>query len=111
MYMFAYQKKKKKSIVDKQTMSNTNTNTTPTENGDLENTFLRNNLRKKSYAEAILDAIMLETVYGEEEHEMDEDGNNDTVDIETRCNNVDQLREVDRLNEESWEINVSAKLK
>lgn len=111
MYMFAYQKKKKKSIVDKQTMSNTNTNTTPTENGDLENTFLRNNLRKKSYAEATLDAIMLETVYGEEEHEMDEDGNNDTVDIETRCNNVDQLREVDQLNEESWEINVSAKLK
>ena len=111
MYMFAYQKKKKKSIVDKQTMSNTNTNTTPTENGDLENTFLRNNLRKKSYAEATLDAIMLETVYGEEEHEMDEDGNNDTVDIETRCNNVDQLREVDQLNEESWEINVLAKLK
>ena len=109
MYMFAYQKKKKKSIVDKQTMSNTNT--TPMENGDLENTFLRNNLRKKSYAEAISDAIMLETVYGEEEHEMDEDGNNDTVDIETRCNNVDQLREVDRLNEESWEINVLAKLK
>ena len=109
--MFAYQKKKKKSIVDKQTMSNTNTNSTPTENGDLENTFLRNNLRKKSYAEATLDAIMLETVYGEEEHEMDEDGNNDTVDIETRCNNVDQLREVDQLNEESWEINVSAKLK
>ena len=111
MYMFAYQKKKKKSIVVKQTMSNTNTNTTPTENGDLENTFLRNNLRKKSYAEATLDAIMLETVYGEEEHEMDEDGNNDTVDIETRCNNVDQLREVDQLNEESWEINVLAKLK
>ena len=111
MYMFAYQKKKKKSIVDKQTMSNTNTNTTPTENGDLENTFLRNNLRKKSYAEATLDAIMLETIYGEEEHEMDEDGNNDTVDIETRCNNVDQLREVDQLNEESWEINVLAKLK
>ena len=111
MYMFAYQKKKKKSIVDKQTMSNTNTNTTPTENGDLENTFLRNNLRKKSYAEATSDAIMLETVYGEEEHEMDEDGNNDTVDIETRCNNVDQLREVDQLNEESWEINVLAKLK
>ncbi|KAF3948746.1 hypothetical protein CMV_025291 [Castanea mollissima] len=52
-----------------------------------------------------------ETVYGEEEREQDENGNTNTVDTETRCNNIDQLREEDQLNEESWEINVSVELK
>ena len=92
-------------------MSNTNTNTTPTENGDLENTFLRNNLRKKSYAEATSNAFMQDSVYGEEEYEQDEESNNDTMDVEAGCNNVDQPREDDQLNDESWEINVSAELK
>ena len=88
-----------------------NTNTTPTDNDDSENTFLRNNSRKKkTFAEATSDVIMQETVYGKEEREQDENGNNDTVDTETRCDNIDQLREEDQLNEDSWEINVSVEL-
>ena len=106
-------KKKKKSQNSefrKKTMNNTNTN--PTDKEDAENTFPRNNLRKKkSYAEATSDAFMQDSVYGEEEYEQDEENNNDTVDVEARCNNVDQPREDDQLNDESWEINVSAELK
>ena len=54
---------------------------------------------------------MQETVFDKEEREQDENGNNDNVDTKTRCNNIDQLREEDQLNEDSWEINVSVELK
>ena len=90
-------------------MSRNDTNTNPTEN-DLENTFLRDNSKKKTYAEATVDAIMHETLYEEEERESD-DGDNDTVETETRVNNVDQPGDEEQFNEETWEINVSTELK
>uniref|UniRef100_A0A7N2L8D5 DUF4283 domain-containing protein n=1 Tax=Quercus lobata TaxID=97700 RepID=A0A7N2L8D5_QUELO len=75
------------------------------------NTFLRDNSRKKSYAEATSDAIIQETVYGEEELGYDEDRENEIVNTEKKCNNVNHLREEDHINEEWWEINISVDLK
>ncbi|KAK7830171.1 hypothetical protein CFP56_028510 [Quercus suber] len=91
-------------------MSENDTNTNPTEN-DPENTFLSDNSKKKkTYAEATVDAIKHETLYEEEEQEND-DGDNDTVETETRGNNIDQPGDKEQFNEETWEINVSIKLK
>nr|POF11820.1 hypothetical protein CFP56_66019 [Quercus suber] len=53
---------------------------------------------------------MHETLYEEEEQE-NGDGDDDTVDTETRGNNVDQPGDEEQFNEETWEINVSIKLK
>ena len=90
-------------------MSKNDTNTNHTEN-DPENTFLRDNSKKKTYTEATVDAIMHETHYEEEEQEND-DGDNDTVETETRGNNVDQPGDEEQFNEETWEINISTELK
>ena len=90
-------------------MSKNDTNTNLTEN-DPDNTFLRDNSKKKTYTEATVDAIMHETHYEEEEQEND-DGDNDTVETETRGNNVDQPGDEEQFNEETWEINISTELK
>ena len=90
-------------------MSKNDTNTNPTEN-DPENTFRRDNAKKKTYVEATVDAIMHETLYEEEEEEND-DGDNDTMETETRGSNIDQPGDEEQFNKETWEINVSTELK
>ena len=58
-----------------------------------------------------MDAITQETFYGEEELGYDEDRENEVVNTEKKCNNVNHLREEDHIDEESWEINISTDLK
>uniref|UniRef100_A0A7N2LF04 Uncharacterized protein n=1 Tax=Quercus lobata TaxID=97700 RepID=A0A7N2LF04_QUELO len=91
-------------------MSKNDTNTNPTEN-DPENTFRRDNSKKKTYVEATVDAIMHETLYEEEEEEENDDGDNDTMETETRGSNIDQPGDEEQFNKETWEINVSTELK
>ena len=90
-------------------MSKNDTNTNPTEN-DPENTFLRDNSKKKTYAEATVDAIMHETLYEEEEEEND-DRDNDTMETETRGSNIDQPGDEEQFNKETWEVDISMELK
>ncbi|KAL0005107.1 hypothetical protein SO802_012668, partial [Lithocarpus litseifolius] len=52
-----------------------------------------------------------EIVYGKEVLGYDEDRENEVVNTEKKCNNVNHLREEDHINEESREINISADLK
>uniref|UniRef100_A0A7N2M3A2 Uncharacterized protein n=1 Tax=Quercus lobata TaxID=97700 RepID=A0A7N2M3A2_QUELO len=82
-------------------------NNTPQETEDPVTTYLKDNSRKKSYAEATLDAVMHET---ELENAITE------VEAETkrtgrRVEDEVQPKEEDHMNEAEWEIHVLADLK
>nr|POE46373.1 hypothetical protein CFP56_55232 [Quercus suber] len=83
----------------------------PQETDDPVNTYLRDDSRKKSYAEATLDALMQEPEPDEAETEVQEEVETETeMTNRTRKDEV-QPREEDQVNEAEWEIHVSAELK
>ena len=85
--------------------------TLPHEPDDPKNNHLRNNSRKKTYAEAIQEANMLEARYGmgEEDYEaitnQEEDVAQQTLSAET------QPKTEEERPEEAWEIRLTPELK
>lgn len=90
-----------------------NTSTHPLEDIDNpENNFLKDNSRKKTYAEVISDATMHKSQGGENEVVADEDSEDDTerTDQQERTSE-EQHRDEDDVNTEAWKITVMAKMK
>lgn len=86
-------------------------NNTPQVSVDPVNTYLKDNSRKKSYAEATLDAVMHETDLEDAVTEVDEDVEAETERTGRRWEDEVQPKEEDHMNEVEWEIHVSADLK
>ena len=85
--------------------------TLPHEPDDLENTHLRNNSRKKTYAEAIQDANMLEARYGVGEEDYEAIANQEeNVAQQTQCAKT-QPETDEEQSDETWEIQLTPELK
>ena len=78
---------------------------------DPENTFLRDNSRKKTYAEVIQDPNMLEARHevGEEDNE-EQPNQEETVEQQTQ-NEDNQPRTEEEHIEDTWEIQLTPELK
>ena len=75
-------------------------------------TYLRDNSRKKSNAEATLDAVMHKTKLEDAETKVDEEVESESERTGRTGKSEEQPREEDQMNnEEEWEIHVSADLK
>ncbi|KAK7821186.1 hypothetical protein CFP56_037923 [Quercus suber] len=87
-------------------------NNTPQETENPVTTYLRDNSRKNSYAEATLDAVMHKTELEDAEtDEVDKEVESESERTGKTGENEEQPREEDQMNEEEWEIHVSADLK
>uniref|UniRef100_A0A7N2LCH9 DUF4283 domain-containing protein n=1 Tax=Quercus lobata TaxID=97700 RepID=A0A7N2LCH9_QUELO len=87
-------------------------NNTPQETENPVITYLRGNSRKKSYAEATLDAVMHKTKLEDAETKVDEEVESESERTGRTGKSEEQPREEDQMNnEEEWEIHVSADLK
>ena len=83
----------------------------PHDPDDPENIYLRNNSCKKTYAEVIRDANMLEARYGVgEEDNVELPNQEETVEQQTQ-NDDTQPRTEDERTDETWEIQLTPELK
>ena len=83
----------------------------PHDPDDPENIYLRNNSCKKTYAEVIQDANMLEARYGVGEEDNEELPNQEeTVEQQTQNEDI-QLGTEDEHTDETWEIQLTPELK
>ena len=78
---------------------------------DLENTFLRDNARKKSYAEILQENNMQEFPLDAEISDTEDHQQQDTNTEERNADMAGQTGVDDRLVEETWEIHVPTEMK
>lgn len=89
-----------------------NTSTHPLEDtNNPENDFLKDNSRKKTYAEVISDATMHELEGGEDKDVADEGSEDVTKRTNRERTSEEQHRDEDDVNIKAWEITVTAKMK